>query len=275
MLLGFPLADLAVFAGALLAAGVVAGLAAGLLGVGGGAVIVPVLYQFFELLGIDDGIRMHLALGTSLAIIVPTSMRSFRAHQARGAVDMDLLKGWVVPVLVGVAGASLVAASISGAGLRLIFATIAVLVALKLFFGKESWRLGSDIPTGGLRHVFGFVIGFFSTLMGIGGGTFNNTLMTLYNRPMHQAVATSSGLGFLIAMPGTLGFVYAGWGAPGLPPLSVGFVSVLGLLLVVPTSTYFAPIGARLAHRMGKRQLELAFATFLLIVAARFFATVL
>ncbi len=273
MIFGFPIADLLVFAGALAVAGVVAGLVAGLLGVGGGAVMVPVLFQFFEFLGIDPAIRMHLALGTSLGIIVPTSVRSFRAHQKRGAVDMDLLRVWIVPVVLGVAIASFVAAYVSGAGLRLIFALIAIIVAIKIFFAKEDWRLGEDIPTGWLRRVYGLAIGFFSTLMGIGGGTFNNTLMTLYNRPMHQAVATSSGLGFIIAVPATVGFILAGWNAANLPPFSLGFVNVLGILLVIPTSMTFAPIGARIAHAISRRQLELAFAVFLTIVAIRFFVS--
>lgn len=263
------------FAGALALAGVVAGLAAGLLGVGGGAVMVPVLFQFFELLGIDPDVCMHLALGTSLGIIVPTSVRSFRAHQQRGAVDMELLKAWIVPVILGVAGASLIAAWISGAGLRAIFAIIALAVAVKLFFAKADWRLGDDIPGGIWRPVFGFVIGFFSTLMGIGGGTFNNTLMTLYNRPMHQAVATSSGLGFLIAVPATLGFIYAGWGKPDLPPFSLGYVNFLGILLVIPTSMYFAPLGAKVAHSLSRRRLEMAFAIFLTIVSVRFFISLM
>ncbi|MCB1492964.1 MAG: sulfite exporter TauE/SafE family protein [Rhodobiaceae bacterium] len=275
MLFGFPIGDLAMFAGALALAGVVAGLAAGLLGVGGGAVMVPVLFQFFELLGIDPDVCMHLALGTSLGIIVPTSVRSFRAHQQRGAVDMELLKAWIVPVILGVAGASLIAAWISGAGLRAIFAIIALAVAVKLFFAKADWRLGDDIPGGIWRPVFGFVIGFFSTLMGIGGGTFNNTLMTLYNRPMHQAVATSSGLGFLIAVPATLGFIYAGWGKPDLPPFSLGYVNFLGILLVIPTSMYFAPLGAKVAHSLSRRRLEMAFAIFLTIVSVRFFISLM
>lgn len=272
---GFPIEDLLIFAATLAVAGVVSGLAAGLLGVGGGAVMVPVLFQFFEFLGIDPDVSMHLALGTSLAIIIPTSVLSFRAHSKRGAVDMALLRAWIVPVIAGVAVASLVAAWISGAGLRLIFAVIALVVAAKLFFAKSDWVLGDDIPVGWRRSVFGLVIGFFSTLMGIGGGTFNNTLMTLYNRPMHQAVATSSGLGFIIAVPATIGFIMAGWGAANLPPFSAGFVNILGVVLVIPTSMFFAPVGARIAHSLSRRRLELAFAVFLTIVAVRFFATLI
>jgi len=202
-------------------------------------------------------------------------VRSYRAHDKRGTVNKPLLKSWIVPVTAGVALASLMAAFISGAGLRAVFAVIALLVALKLFLGKAEWKIGEDLPTGPLRHALGFGVGFLSTLMGIGGGTFNNTLMTLYNRPMHEAVATSAGLGFLIAVPATLGFILAGWGVEGLPPASLGYVSVLGVLLVIPTSTAMAPLGARIAHAMSRRTLELAFAVFLTIVAIRFFMTLI
>lgn len=265
--------DLLALAAVLLGAGVVSGLMAGLLGVGGGAVMVPVLYQFFGFLGIDESVRMHVSVATSLAVIIPTSVRSFQAHRSRGAVDMELLRSWVVPVLLGVVVASIAASFISGGALRVIFAVFALSVALKLFFGNESYRLGADIPGGVLRAALGSAIGFLSTLMGIGGGTFNNTLMTLYNRPIHQAVATSSGLGFLIAVPATLGFIWSGWGVETLPPFSLGYVSLLGVICLLPTSVYFAPWGAKLAHRLEKRQLEVAFAVFLTIVAIRFFWT--
>lgn len=273
MILGYPVAELATFAAVLASAGIVAGLLAGMLGIGGGAVMVPVLYQFFELISVPESIRMHLAVGTSLAIIVPTSVNSFRAHLQRKAVDVPLLKSWIAPVVVGVVLASAVAAYVSGAWLRGIFAVIALMVALKLLFGKDDWRIGSDIPGQPLRSAFGVGIGFFSTLMGIGGGILNNTLMTLYGRPIHQAVATSSGLGFVISVPATAGFAWAGWGNPDLPPLSVGYVSVLGALMVIPPSVLAAPWGAKIAHSLSPRKLGFAFGVFLLIVAARFFAT--
>lgn len=263
-------AELIALAAALVGAGAVSGFLAGLFGIGGGAVIVPVLYQFLTYLGIEEAIRMHLAVGTSLAIIVPTSIRSFMAHKARGAVDMDLLKSWLVPVPVGVVIASLVAAWISSGQLRVVFAIVAFLVGLRLLFNRAEWRLGEDVPGGPIRWGAGAGIGFFSTLMGIGGGVLNNTFMTVFGRPIHQAVATSAGTGILISIPGVIGYIWAGWGAPQLPPFSLGFVNILGVALVIPITVLIAPLGVRAAHALSRRKLEIGFGLFLILVAVRF-----
>lgn len=265
------MAQLLPFALAMFAASAIAGVMAGIFGIGGGAILVPVLYQFLTMLGIDEAVRMHVCVGTSLAIIIPTSLRSFAAHHKRGAVDMDLLRQWLLVIPLGVIVASLVAASISSAGLRLIFALIAILVAVRLLFNREHWRLGDDIPGNPARALVGLVIGFLSTLMGIGGGVLTNTFMTLFNRPMHQAVATSSGVGVLISIPATIGFVWAGWGVENLPPYSLGYVNVVAVLLVIPVTVLVAPLGVRIAHALEKRQLEIGFGLFLLLVAARYF----
>ena len=255
--------------------GVVSGLLAGVFGIGGGAVLVPVFYQVFGLLGVDESVRMHVSVGSSLAIIVPTSLRSFAAHRMRGAVDLDLLKTFLIPVPAGVVLASLVAASISSEGLRLVFTVLALLVGLRLLFNRQTWRLGTDIPGTPWRAIVGVVIGFFSTLMGIGGGVLNNTFMSLYGRPMHQAVATSSGVGVLIAIPGTMGYIWAGWGNPVLPVASTGYVNWIAVALVVPIALAVTPYGVRLAHWLDKRHLEIGFGLFCLLVSARFFVSLM
>ncbi|PWW04522.1 putative membrane protein YfcA [Hoeflea marina] len=251
-------------------AGVIAGVLAGLFGIGGGAILVPVFYQALGLLEVDDAVRMHLSIGTSLAIIVPTSIRSFMAHHKRGAVDMDLLRSWLLPVPAGVVAASLIVAFVSSAALRGIFAVIAILVGLRMLFNRQGWRLGSDLPGNPARAAVGAVIGLLSALMGIGGGVLNNTFMTLFGRPVHQAVATSAGVGALISIPGLIGYVWAGWGVAGLPPFSTGFVNWVAVLLIIPITMMAAPLGVRLAHALDKRQLEVAFGLFMLLVAARF-----
>jgi len=218
---------------------------------------------------------MHLSLGTSLGIIVPTSVRSFLAHRRRGVVDEKLLRSWLIPIPLGVAAASVVAAVVSGAALRGIFAVLAAIIGVRMLFNRESWRLGSDLPAGPIRSVVGVLIGFFSTLMGIGGGILNNTFMTVFGRPIHQAVATSAGVGVLISVPGIIGYVWAGWGAGGLPPFSAGYVNLLGMLLVIPVSVLTAPLGVRLAHAMSKRQLEVGFGIFLLAISLRFVLTLI
>lgn len=264
------LADILPLIASLAAAGALAGFLAGIFGIGGGAVLVPVFFQVFGFLGIDDAVRMHLSVGTSLAIIVPTSLRSFASHRARGAVDTDLLRSYLIAVPAGVVLATLVFASISSAQLRLIFAALTMLVGLKLIFGRDDWRLASALPGTAGRFAAGTVIGFFSTLMGIGGGILNNTFMTLFGRPIHQAVATSSGVGALISLPGVVGAIWAGWGADGLPFLSSGYVNWIAVAIIIPVTLAAAPLGVRVAHRLEKRQLELGFGLFMLVVAGRF-----
>lgn len=270
MLASLPAGEIALFAAALTGAGVIAGLLAGLFGIGGGAVLVPVFYQTYGLLGVDDAVRMHLSVGTSLAIIIPTSMRSFQTHYHKGAVDMALLKRFAWPVLVGVLIATGIAAFISSAGLRLLFAVISFAVAFKMLFNRASWTLGPDLPGHAGTTIAGVLIGLISALMGIGGGVLNNTFMTLYSRPIHQAVATSAGVGVLISVPGIFGYIWAGWGAGGLPPFSTGYVNWLTVALIIPVTLLVAPYGARLAHQWSKRKLEIGFGLFLTFVGGRF-----
>lgn len=267
--------EIAIFVAAIAASGVVSGLLAGIFGIGGGAVLVPVFYQVFGLLGVDEAVRMHLSVGSSLAIIIPTSIRSFTAHRAKGAVDIALLKSFLIPVPAGVILASIAAAYISSEGLRIVFSVITVLVGLKLLFNRESWRIGAEIPGNPWRGIIGVVIGFFSTLMGIGGGVMNNTFMTLYGRPMHQAVATSSGVGVMIAIPGTIGYIWAGWNNPLLPFASTGFVNWIAVALIIPIALIVTPYGVHIAHWLKKRHLEIAFGLFCLFVSARFFISLI
>ncbi|MFK7902590.1 MAG: sulfite exporter TauE/SafE family protein [Nitratireductor sp.] len=258
---------------ALIIAGVVAGFLAGLFGVGGGAVLVPVFYQMLGELGIDESIRMHLAVGTSLAIIVPTSLMSFVKHKANGSVDMALLNAFKLFVPFGVICASIITVFISGAGLRVIFAVLSFAIAIKLLFGKEEWVLGKALPANPVKGIVGWAIGFFSTFMGIGGGTFNNLFMTLYGSSMHSAVATSSGVGVLIAIPGAIGYIIAGWGNALLPVYSFGYVNFLMVIMVIPLTLLFAPLGVKVAHLVSKRQLEASFGVFLILVSIRFFVS--
>lgn len=262
--------DFLIFVATLVGAGAIAGVLAGLFGIGGGAVLVPVLFQFQSLVGVDEAVRMHMAVGTSLGVIIPTSLRSVFAHYKRGVVDMTLLRSLVVPVIAGVVLGSLVAARVPADGLKGIFAGIAFLVALKLLFGRKDWRLGAELPGPAGRGIAGVVIGFLSVLMGIGGGVMNNTFMTLYGRPLHQAVATSAGVGVLISIPGVLGFIWAGWGMAELPPLSLGFVNLVAVGMIIPLTLLCAPLGVRLAHALPGRALEISFGLFMLLVAGRF-----
>ncbi len=271
MLAGIPIGDLAFLAVSLVLAGAVTGLLAGVFGVGGGAVIVPVLYEVFRVIGVVDEVRMPLAVGTSLAVIIPTSIRSFNAHRAKGLVDLSILKVWAVPVIIGVIFGSWIARYAPADLFKIIFVVVATISAIRLLFAADRWKFGEDMPGKPLMVAYGGVIGVLSALMGIGGGQLSSLFMTFYGRPIHQAVATSSGLGVLISIPGALGFIYAGWPKMDiLPPLSLGYVSLIGMILFIPTSIWTAPIGASLAHKLSKRRLEVAFGLFLLVVAGRF-----
>lgn len=269
---GFDLAELALLALVLLTAGVISGLLAGMFGVGGGAVIVPVLYQLFAVVGVPDEYKMQLCVGTSLAVIIPTSIRSFLTHRARGAVDEDLLKAWALPTILGVLVGSWIASFAPPAVFKVVFVFVAWITAIKLGFGKDSWKLADAVPGEPWRAILGAITGLLSALMGIGGGSLVNLILSFCNTPIHRSVATASGLGVLISIPGAIGYVLAGWSKmDALPPLSLGYVSLIGAALVVPTSVHVAPIGARLAHRLPKRTLEIGFALFLAVMGLRFF----
>lgn len=262
--------DLLMLAPVLLASGAVTGILAGVFGVGGGALMVPVLFETFGFLGYPDPVRMPMAVGTSLAVIIPTSIRSYRGHASRGAVDTALLRVWAVPIVLGVLLGAVVARYASPVVMQAVFVGVAGINSVKLISGTRRWDLGTDLPQGPMLRAYGGLIGFLSSLMGIGGGQIANIIMTLYGRSIHQAVATSSGIGVLISVPGAIGYVLAGLGNPAVPAGNLGFVSPLGVLLFVPTTILTANLGVRLAHSLSRRRLEIAFGVFLLIVSLRF-----
>jgi uncharacterized membrane protein YfcA len=278
MVAGLNTSELTELALLLVAVGALSGFLAGVFGIGGGAVLVPVFYECFRLAGVPLEVRMPLCIGTSLAVIVPTSIRSWRAHDSRGAVDAEILKLWWLPVLTGVIAGSVTARYAPERLFRSVFVVVAWSAAARLLLSRESWKFGDDLPRGLLMKAYGFLVGLLSTLMGIGGGLFSNLLMTFYGRPIHQAVATSSALAVLISIPGALGYVYAGWPAavryPDVAalqwPFAIGYVSLIGAALVMPTSLSTAPLGVRAAHAMSKRTLETAFGCYLFIVGSRF-----
>lgn len=278
MIAGLDSAELIELAALLVMTGALAGFLAGVFGIGGGAVLVPVLYECFRLAGVPLEVRLPLCVGTSLAIIIPTSISAFRSQYVRGAVDMAILRQWAIPVLIGVIAGSVIARYAPEKLFKYVFVGVAWSAAARLLFGRENWRLGEHLPTGFFMKAYGAMIGLLSSLMGIGGGLFANLVMTLYGRPIHQAIGTSSGLAVLISIPGALGYIYAGWPAaarfPDVAalqlPYAIGFISIIGALLVMPTSLLIAPLGVRVAHFLTKRKLEIAFGIYLLVVSSRF-----
>jgi uncharacterized protein len=271
MVFGVPVSELLLLAVLIVVGGLVTGILAGLFGIGGGALIVPVLYEVFGALGVADDVRFQLCVGTSIAIIVPTNVLSFRTHRDRGAVMMDVVRAWSVPAMVGVAVGSGIAAFAPATVLKLAFVLVASVIATKLLLGRDTWRIADSLPGRVGMIGYGFFVGLGASLMGISGGSISNMILTLHGMPMHYAVATSAGLGVPITLAGTIGYVLAGLPQQArLPPLSIGFVSLIGFALMAPVSSFTAPYGARLAHALSKRRLEIAFGCFLLIVCARF-----
>jgi len=264
--LGLPISEIAL----LLAGGAFAGILSGLFGVGGGGVLVPVLYDLFGLLGAAPGVRMHLAIGTAFAVIIPTTFRAARAHYGRGAVDLAILKTLGPAASAGVVIGTLAAKSSGDDVIKIIWVIAAALLSLIYLFRKESWRLAPDMPSLGVQIPVGAGIGFLSTMMGVGGATYITPFLQLYGRPIHQAIGTAAGCTTFVAVPAVIGYAWAGWHAAGLPPYSLGYVSLIGAAAVIPASVLTAPLGVRLAHGLPRRKLEIAFAAFLALVALRF-----
>ena len=263
--------DWILLAFAMVATGCVAGVLAGLFGIGGGIVIVPVLEAVLGFLGVDPAIRMHVAVATSLATIIPTSISSARAHHSRGAVNVEVVKRWAVFVLVGALLGAWIAAQVHSRVLAAVFATLALLVALKMVFLPTSRNLTPSVPSAPWVFVIPTAISCFSSMMGIGGGTFSVMTLTLFNEPIHRAVGTAALFGLVISLPGTVGFILTGLGDPRLPPASLGYVNLLGLAAIAPTTVLMAPLGARIAHGFSAKKLSILFGLFLVIVSLRLF----
>lgn len=263
--------NLFILGAAMLATGCVAGVLAGLFGIGGGIVIVPVLEMTLGFLGVDAAIRMHIAVATSLATIIPTSISSARAHHQRQAVDMSIVRRWAIFVLIGALAGAWIAAQVHSRVLAMVFATLALLIAVKMIAWPDSRNLTDDIPSGPLVPVIPTAIGCLSSMMGIGGGTFSVMTLTMFNRPIHRAVGTASLLGLVISLPGTIGFIIAGWGDTRVPPGTLGYVSLIGFALIAPATVMTAPIGAKIAHSFSAKKLSMLFGAFLVAAAARLF----
>ena len=275
MLTVAPFNDIALLVLLLSLAGGVTGFLAGLLGVGGGAILVPVLYELFTALNVDEAVRMHMVLGTSLAVIVPTTLRSFANHNAKGAVDTAVLRRLAPYVAAGVVIGVIAAKGASHLALKWVWVVAGSFMAVKMAIGRDDWRLAARLPQSKGVEAVSVLIGILSALMSIGGGMFIVTLLTLFGVPILSAVATSSGFGPVISIPGVIGFAFAGLGVNGRPPYSLGYVNVLAAALIIPASMIAVPYGVRIAHAIPKRKLEITFAVFLVCVVARFLWTLM
>jgi uncharacterized membrane protein YfcA len=252
----------------LAASGILAGFAAGMLGVGGGIVTVPVLEYSLRFAGVPEEYRMHVAVATSLAAIIPTSISSARTHHSRGAVDWQLAKRWGAAMVVGATAGSVLASHAPIAVLAGVFGSVALLIAAKMLLPLDHLRVADNVPRGAGGALLAALIGGVSAMMGIGGGTLTVPTLNLCGFPIHRAVGTAAFFGIFISIPGTLGYLLA---RPpvDLPWATVGFVSLVGLAVIAPGSMLTATLGARVAHSLSRRRLSQAFGLFLLVIGVR------
>lgn len=262
------MADLLPLIAILAASGLLAGFVAGLLGVGGGIITVPVLEYLLRFAGVPEEYRMHVAVATSLAAIIPTSLTSARSHHARGALDWDLVRRWAAPMFAASFAGSLLASRAPFAVLAGVFGTVALLISLKMLLPLDHLRASSQVPRGIGGAALATLIGGVSAVMGIGGGTLTVPTLNLCGYPIHRAVGTASFFGIVISIPGTAGYLLAEPPVT-LPWATIGYVSVVGLAIITPGSMLTATLGARVAHSLSRRRLSQAFGLFLLLVGSR------
>lgn len=266
--------QLLLFAGTLLITGIVTGYAAGLFGIGGGSIMVPVLYFVFSYLGVPSEIIMHCAVATSSAVIIVGSLRSVRTHHQHGSVDWSLLwpgnplKSWGLWIGVGALFAAWYLGKIlTGNQLSLIFGLVAFVISMQFIFGRPNWKLRDNVPGGIALPIGGGGIGMISSLMGIGGGALSVSLMLMCAVPIKRAIATASGIGAFISIPATIGWIISGWGVDGRPEFSAGYVNIIGFVFIALSLIFVVPYGARATHKMDQAKLRRIFGIFLMLVA--------
>ena len=253
------------------ASAVIVGFMAGLFGIGGGLIMVPILFYIYSFVGIEQKFIMHLALGTSFSIIIPTSIISTITHMKFKAVDFGIVKTFGVFVVVGIVFGTIFAVSLKTSSLVLLFSIMTAIFAVYFLIEKEKINPEPKQINLIYRVVCGLLSGFFSGPMGIGGGVFNVPIFKIFGYPINVAIGTSAAIGFLIAIIGTISFAVTGNYLNVEIPLSIGFVNIPTFLIFVPITTYMAKIGAESVHKFNKKLIGKLFGTYLLILACKLF----
>lgn len=254
---------------ALIGTGIFAGLLAGLFGVGGGIVIVPVLYFLLQGFDVSAESAMMIATATSLATIVPTSVSSIRSHYAKGNVDVELVKYWAFFILIMAIVGSILAQYVRGNGLTVMFAIIAILVSLNMLFRANSAELFKQLPGKFGQGIMASIVGGLSVMIGIGGGTIGVPMLSAFNVRAHVAVGTAAVFGLLIALPGVITLLVLGETPIDAPIGTLGLVNLPAFLLIIPLTIAFAPIGVKLGSKLNPKQLKRAFAIVLMLTGIR------
>ena len=250
----------------------VAGFMAGLLGVGGGIIIVPALYYAFTVLDFDIATRMHLSVGTSLAIIIPTSIISTKTHMEYDAVDFKLIKSFGIFILFGVIGGTFLAVNLKTPAFVLFFSIMAFIVGLFFIFFREQLLKNPKMISDSAKNISGVIIGFISVLLGIGGGSLMVPFMRTFGYDIRRSIGTAAGVGFLIAVFGTITMITGGKIVDNInTPYSLGYVNLLGFLVFVPVTMLMARVGAKAVYKIDKNILSKIFGIFLIIVSIRSF----
>jgi len=247
------------------------GFVAGLFGIGGGLITVPFLYYIFGLLGVDQQYIMHLAVGTSFAIIIPTSTVSVLTHHKFNAVDFNVVKNYGIFVVIGVIIGTIFAATLKTKSLVLFFSTVILFLGIYLLLIKErEQNIISEMKLY-LRFVLGSIVGFISAIMGIGGAIMNVPILKFFGYSINKAIGSAAAIGFLIALFGATGFLISGKFLNSDLPLSIGFLNIPAFLVFIPITTFMARIGAKTVHRIDKRKISKFFGIFLLAISLKFF----
>ena len=251
----------------LAAAGLGSGFAAGLFGVGGGIVRIPLFIYMFPLFGISSDILMHLAVGTSLTLAIPSAIMASRAQHRAGNLDLDFLRSWVPGLILGVITGIIIMRFTSSSFLETVFAIVIAIAAIHMLFFTEKFRLGEKVPGGMKKSILSYPIGVVSMMMGVSGGTLTTPLLTAFNYPIHRCIALATAAGLFISVTGAGGSAINGLGAKGLPSFSLGFIDLTAVVIMVPTIMFAAPLGVKFANHLSQKRLKKIFAVFMVIVA--------
>ena len=256
-----------IYIASLVAAGLGSGFASGLFGVGGGIVRIPIFIFMFPLFGIHPEILMHLAVGTSLSLAIPSAIMASRAQYKAGKLDLGFLRTWVPGLIAGVFTGIVIMRYASSSFLEVVFAVVIVLAAVHMLFFTERLHLGNEVPKGLKKSLLSYPIGTVSMMMGISGGTLTTPLLTAFNYPIHRCIALSTAGGLFISVIGAIGSAINGIGVSGLPKFSLGYIDLTAVLIMIPTVMLAAPWGVKLANHLSQKKLKKVFAIFMVIVA--------